>query len=708
MSTKTIMMAVAAAMGLAASAGVMEVKFSVKTEVDGKVAYKKISGLYDTETKQHVFWTTQKIDRKNVNVPYEGTYFGLVNDTEAGKKVGQNAELIWGEGETPANVLVAGAWGTGASKSGNAAGTLDGKPATGTWSAKIVKNKTYADLLKKYNVAQTENRTQGVIADLNDAVAQGNADVAAAKEEAAQLVKDAEDKAAEMVAKAQEESAAAVAAAKEEADKLVAAAQEEAAKMIADAEAQAQAAIKEAQEKFDADLAAKQAELDQAVAEAETLKGLFKENLDDPDMPNMFRDYLKKTRADAEGLLADATNTVAAAEAAYAAYAESLDLLALTNAAQAATAAYTDATNAVAAAEAARDKLVKDREMIARIDAGKLDEYYTAENGLITLKAEEINVCSNALEILKTAGFEAWTNNQETVVIPRLKAELTAAETDVANKKTALEDAQKKLDEAKAKKEAYVKPTYENGGIPMNFDGWVASERTRLGDTAFEAAYPSEVAQHDGYEAYKAGVIAGVWDPLVQAVKDAEDALKIAEGDYKGACAALEEAKAKLAKAEDELATAIATGKTPAIEDKEKELEGLKAEKAQLEADYKYWKELKYSDQDKDNLDKAIGEANDLVTAKEADAAKAKQAMDDANDALNNAVATQAARLAALSAAIGGETLVDASGNALPLETIRGKVDLFEKKYIDYENAARAQIKAVDDIAANLKLDLGL
>ena len=706
MSTKTIMMAVAAAMGLAASAGVMEVKFSVKTEVDGKVAYKKISGLYDTETKQHVFWTTQKIDRKNVNVPYEGTYFGLVNDTEAGKKVGQNAELIWGEGETPANVLVAGAWGTGASKSGNAAGTLDGKPATGTWSAKIVKNKKYADLLKKYNVAQTENRTQGVIADLNDAVAQGNADVAAAKEEAARLVKDAEDKAAEMVAKAQEESAAAVAAAKEEADKLVAAAQEEAAKMIADAEAQAQAAIKEAQEKFDADLAAKQAELDQAVAEAETLKGMFKD-IDDPDMPNMFRDYLKKTRADAEGLLADATNTVAAAEAAYAAYAESLDLLALTNAAQAATAAYTDATNAVAAAEAARDKLVKDRAMIARIDAGELDDYYTAENGLITLKAEEINVCSNALEILKTTGFEAWTNNQETVVIPGLKAALTNAAEAVTAKDQALKDAQKTLDEAKAKQEAYVEPTYENGGM-MNFDGWVASERARLGDTAFEATYPGEVAQHEGYEAYKKGVIAGVKDPLDQAVKDAENALKIAEGDYKDACAALEEAKAKLKKAEDELATAIATGKTPAIEDKEKELEGLKAEKAQLEADYKYWKELKYSDQDKDDLDKAIGEANDLVTAKEADAATAKQAMDDANDALNNAVATQAARLAALSAAIGGETLVDASGNALPLVTIREKVDVFEKKYIDYENAARAQIKAVDDIAANLKLDLGL
>ena len=89
MTTKTILLVAAATVGLAASASVTEIKFTVKTETNGKVASKVISGLYDQESGKHIFWTGKK-DK----VAYTGTYFGLVNETSAGKKVGQNAELI--------------------------------------------------------------------------------------------------------------------------------------------------------------------------------------------------------------------------------------------------------------------------------------------------------------------------------------------------------------------------------------------------------------------------------------------------------------------------------------------------------------------------------------------------------------------------------------------------------------------------------------
>ena len=171
MTAKALTLALAATTAAATFADVFEVKFTVKTKVDEKVANKVISGLYDSDQDKHVFWTIEKrLNEKgkayNANVAYTGTYFGTSNDELAnnGKSVGQNAELIWGDDNE--NVLVAGAWGTAASKSGQVAGMLDNVPATGTWSAKVNTKMTFDQLLAKYNVEDYDlekNRENGVI-----------------------------------------------------------------------------------------------------------------------------------------------------------------------------------------------------------------------------------------------------------------------------------------------------------------------------------------------------------------------------------------------------------------------------------------------------------------------------------------------------------------------------------------------------------------
>lgn len=192
MTNKTILMAFAAAAAFAASANVTEVKFTVKTsevatssrgKVTTNVVSKVINGLVD-ENGNHTFWSVKGYGRNKVITTYQNTYFGLVNDSEAGRRIGQNAELIWGEdAENPENILVAGAWGTATSKSGQVAGTFDGKPATGTWSARVNARKTYAELLAKAGVQQATNKATGVIDDLAADQKKAEEDLAAAQKE---------------------------------------------------------------------------------------------------------------------------------------------------------------------------------------------------------------------------------------------------------------------------------------------------------------------------------------------------------------------------------------------------------------------------------------------------------------------------------------------------------------------------------------------
>ena len=175
MTAKALTLALAATTAAATFADVFEVKFTMKTKVGEKVANKVISGIYDSDQDKHVFWTVEKVANEkgklvNTNVPYQGTYFGTANGTEVGKSVGSNAELIWGGEDSPANVLVAGAWGKATSLSGQAAGMLDNVPATGTWSAKVNTKMSYDQLLAKYGLTQSETLSKDEIAGTIDQI----------------------------------------------------------------------------------------------------------------------------------------------------------------------------------------------------------------------------------------------------------------------------------------------------------------------------------------------------------------------------------------------------------------------------------------------------------------------------------------------------------------------------------------------------------
>lgn len=390
MTTKTIMMAVAAAMGLAASAGVIEVKFTVKTDVNNKVASKVIAGLYDQETGKHVFWTREK----SANVPVQNAYFGLVNDATVAKKVGQNAELIWGDEKNPENVLVAGAWGSDKSKSGQVAGMFNGKPATGTWSAKLNTKKSYADLLAKNKVTQTENREQGVIG-------AAEADVAAAAKKAADE--------------------------------------------IAAAKAEAEAAVKAAEEKAADEIAAAKAELDAAAAMMKTLAESFK-TIDDPDMPNMFSGYLKETQDKAVALTNGAWTVINEAEEKYTAYVTALDADTLNKAVEDAQAAVDAAQKDVDAAQATVDALSMTNMMISVVDGDALEDWFVdaTNNVQVAINGKKVELDA------AVAGFDSYTNTLATVRIPELERAMEERYTAMTNAFAVLEQAQADLDKVLA------------------------------------------------------------------------------------------------------------------------------------------------------------------------------------------------------------------------------------------------------------------
>ena len=660
MTTKTILLAAAATVGLAASASVTEIKFTVKTETNGKVASKVISGLYDQESGKHIFWTGKK-DK----VAYTGTYFGLVNETSAGKKVGQNAELIWGDVDNPENVLVAGAWGSSKSKSGQVAGTLDGKPATGTWSAKLNTKKSYNDLLAKYGLTQVENKATGVIDDLKG-------DVAQAQEEAAEKVAAAEAKAAEDIKNAQDEGAAAVAAA-----------EKKAAEDIAQAKAEADALVKAAQEEAAAQVAAKQAELDakagelaQATKELDTLVSSITNvisTIDDPDMPNMFSGYLAKTKAEAETLYTEATNVIGGVESAYDAYTNSLDVAALEKAVEDARVAMSEATITQAVAKATYDAWSLTNYMVTVIDTNKLEECYKQK---FAKKDTEISNKQVDLDAA-LAGFPTYTNTLATVTIPTNYVALTNSDAEVSKAKEALEKANAKL----------------NALTNMTFDDFILY----LGDSATNL---TELAKHQAYEEYQAGN-----NKEIEAdKKTAQSDIDAKEGAYKNSVDSFNEAQKNLKDAQDALDQAIATGTVPDIETLKEKLAALKAEKVALEAEKKYWAAFEYSDNDKVEFADALVKAGEAVD-------KAKEVSDAANieltkaeEALKNQGKTQEQRLKALEIEIGNVSLRDAEGKALTVEVIRKAfVDKFEEKYNGYRNDAQATIDAVDSIKAKLE-----
>ena len=659
MTTKTILLAAAATVGLAASASVTEIKFTVKTETNGKVASKVISGLYDQESGKHIFWTGKK-DK----VAYTGTYFGLVNETSAGKKVGQNAELIWGDVDNPENVLVAGAWGSSKSKSGQVAGTLDGKPATGTWSAKLNTKKSYNDLLAKYGLTQVENKATGVIDDLKG-------DVAQAQEEAAEKVAAAEAKAAEDIKNAQDEGAAAVAAA-----------EAKAAEDIAAAKAEADALVKAAQEEAAAQVAAKQAELDakagelaQATKELDTLVSSITNvisTIDDPDMPNMFSGYLAKTKAEAETLYTEATNVIGGVEGAYKAYVTSLDVAALEKAVADAQAVSNKAEIALAGAQATYDAWSLTNYMVTVIDTNKLEECYKQK-----FANKDTEISSKQVDLdAALAGFPTYTNTLATFTIPTNYVALTNSEAEVSKAKEALEKANAKL----------------NALTNMTFDDFILY----LGDSATNL---TELAKHQAYEEYQAGN-----NKEIEAdKKTAQSDIDAKEGAYKNSVDSFNEAQKNLKDAQDALDQAIATGTVPNIETLKEELAALKAERTALEAEKKYWAAFEYSDNDKVAFADALVKAGEAVKAAKKDLDDATTKLTKAEEALNNIGATQDNLLDVLEGKIGNVSLRDAEGKALTVKAIRDAVEEFEEKYNGYRNDAQATIDAVDSIKAKLE-----
>ncbi len=659
MTKRTIALAVAATLGFAASASVYEVKFTVKTENKdtGKVASKVISGLYDSDQGKHVFWTVEKQKNEkgktvSVNVPYANTYFGLVNDTTVAKKVGQNAELIWsdtGDDANPENVLVAGAWGTAASKSGQVAGTLNGVPANGSWSAKVNTKKSYDELLAKYGLTQGSNKETSVID---------------------QIKKDAEDSVADAQAKAAED---------------IAAAKDEAAKVLAATNAL-----------HAAELAAKQAELDLTTEELNNLVGALN-NIDDPDMPNMISSYLDETEDKANALKTEAQGLIDAANLAFDNYTNSLpDVDAAAKTAE-------EAQNAYDAAVAKFDALTYTNRMIGIIYAKNLDYYYVDNSGVITLKQADVDAKK---EILNGAqgDFVSYTNslvkaiNGEQAALKTLEGTRDAAEAEMYNAETNLVEATKALDE-------FVEPTTENSEM-MTLEEFVAYEKANN-----KADYTDDsVKAQEKYAEYKAEFIATakkVYSDDVAAKQRTYGEKALAYTNAVENCTGYAEAIERNANAA-KLEAAINSGEKPdstAIKNAADALDEAEKELAALKAEYAYWKNWEYSDKQADQV-KADLEAAE--TAKSA----ADTALTEANNKKRTADEGSAALLDALELAIGETDLTSLAGTK-NVAALREKVDAYlnaplgdkdGKSLLGCVDAADVALTAV----ANIRKEMGI
>ena len=698
MTTKTIMMAVAAAMGLAASAGVIEVKFTVKTDVASKVASKVITGLYDQESGKHVFWTTEKVANDkgklvNTNVAIQKSYFGLVNEKEVAKKIGQNAELIWGENDE--NVLVAGAWGSDKSKSGQVAGTFNGNPATGTWSAKLNTKKTLEALLAKYKVQgfeTVENKEQGVIGAAEAAKAAAEAAKAAAEADAAQAKAD---KAEAEAAKAAAEAAKAAA---EEAKAAAESAKAEADQKRTEAEAAAVAA-EEAKAEADQKLADATDKLEVSKAEMEQLKGMFKE-IDDPNMPEMFSEYLDANEAQATAIKNEAKGFIDAAEGKFASYTNALDAIALEAAVAEAKAARDAAQEAFDTASNTVEALVTTNSMIAFIDAETIDSEFDSRKAAKQLEIDRKQAEIDAAQL----GFEDYKSNLAANVIPALEAELPVLKQTMDEKKEALKEADEANSAARTALEGFVEPTYENGGIEKSLDAFVA-EKEAAGEV-----FVSEIAKLDAYEDYKKEVIAEAKRPLQEAADAASADYLAAQAASESATFAYNDTTRQLEEAKASLKTAEETGTTPALEDLKAELETLKEELVALDEELKFWKAYRFSDDDRTALREQITAAEGVKAEKEAALDAAESDLADAQNAVANQSTVAAERLADLAAEI-GKTLTDADGNALSVAAIRAAVDSYvndprgdKKSYAEILKTAEDTLAAIGKIREELAL----
>ena len=678
MTAKTIGMAVIAAMGLAAHAGVLEVKFTVKTDVNDKVASKAIYGLYNQESGEHVFWTQEKLPNEKgrlvtTNVAIPNTYFGLVNESPVASYIGQNAELIWGDSDE--NVLVAGAWGSAKSKSGQVAGIFNAKPATGTWTAKLNTSKTYAELLAKNKIEQASMREQGVI----DGI----------KSSASDSVAEAEAKAAEEIAKVKAEAEAAIAEAEGKSAEEIAKVKADAEAAIAEAEAKAAEEVAKVKAECDAALAAKQAELTQATNEMHELAEAFK-TIDDPDMPAMFSEYLDGVTKSATRLMEDAQPYLDRADAKLAAYKTALDVSALQAAVDAAEADFVAASNAFELAESTVAALTTTNNIIAKIDEGPnaLKALFDARK---QAKQAEINAKQRDLEAAR-GGFVAYTNQLVTVSIPAAETCLQAKTEASLAAQTAMDAAKAALDEAQAALDGFVEPTVENGGL-KTFEAY-CDENGLSVDT---------VDAHKAYEAYKQATSEAAKQTLTNARDAAQAEYAAKKADFDEAAAFLAAAQETLKNLQLALAEAMASGTTADITALEAELAQLQAELAKIDEELAFWQGFSYSDNDRTAFAAKLVEAEADRDAKEQAVTDAEAKLTAAQEVLDNQARAAANALAELAAEI-GETLVDADGNALPCAEIEAKVEAYKATYVGYLESAEATLAAVAGIREKLGL----
>ncbi len=692
MTTKTMMMALAMAMGLAASASVIEVKFTVKTDVNGKVTTKTYKGVYDTKEGKHAFYDVKA--KKTI----DGSYFGLVNETTAGKKVGQNAELIWGDMSDPKNVLVAGAWGTDSSKSGQVAGMIDGKPATGTWSAKE-SSKSYDALLKKYKInAQPTNEATSTIDNLTGKVAAALAEakelVAAAQAEADAKVKAAEDKSADEIAAAKKDAEDQIATAKEEAKKLIDAANEE---------------LKKTQE------------------ELATFEGMVEDavTLNDPKIKLQFSNYLTDKAAEATALYTTSTNETGKIDAAYTNYTDKLDVDKVNAACENAKAAWEAAVDALAAAANTVTALNYTNKLMYVSEAQDVDGYFDEKtndwhiayvgitNALANANVDYTNAQAQAK--IKLYGedpadtiYGSLTNKLAKNEAYKANREVSSAEAETAMN-TAKDNFKKYGPAAGDLSDADFKAAVEAGAI-TDFDVWFAgsgyTEDQKQEAFVMDEYLAAVAAERRGLE--------GIYDAAVAVY--VSETNKLAEFTKK-----VEKTKADITIATDTINMTFEEFKK-AYEAKVAEAE---AELEALEAERKFWKGYQFSQDDHDTLEnKTIPEAEKAREDAEKAEKEAKKAYNVAKKAVTNIVAAQEEAFDALEGLVGnigefdtstGDVYVwtwdadarDYVQKILTLDEIKAAVYGSEAytTYADYADRADKTLKAIEDLAKKLEVE---
>lgn len=676
MATKTLLLAAAAGLGLAASADVYEVKFTVKTDVNGKYASKTINGVVDTTAGEHTFWTTEG----RTKVAIANSYFGFTNDKVLGRKIGQNAELIWGENDE--NVLVAGAWGTDKSKSGQAAGMLAKTPANGTWSAKLSKL-TYAALLAKNGVEAADNRANSPLADVDQKIADANA---AADEK----VKDAE-----------RDAKAAIDATNEYAQVAIKAAQDDAQAKIDATNEYAQAAIKAAQDEADKAIEDANAKVAGVKAELDTIKGAFN-TMADPTMTKEFNNYLDEKYTAATNLIDGSSNKLAAAYVAWTNYTDKLDpefTARLEQDVLDATNAWIAATNAEVEAKKAYNAAIETNE-VWKLAAASENPLVSVTNWfgekiayIVTNTSSGIDYAAGRVAyltgLLSTGGatFINVTNTLTAVLYGGTTNNVTInAESSITGqvgKATATyQDALDLLAVSNGVAEAALAKI----GNPDSIDTY--------GATVSDWSSKSATEQQDAYDAYLAG--------LVKAYDSATNDVALCQADADAKEQALKALVDEQEKNEALLKEAVDTGKAPDeqteknIAERQAQVDSGIAETNRLTDAMIYWAnypfvatELAGNVAASQNERVATWQAWTNATDEVSVAATAHEA---AVMALTNAATTQSNALSGLGSAIGV--------TGLTADGAEGAYNAYVEKYEGYVTKGEEAKKAVEDVRA--------